>query len=364
MDEPQSLQYELVKERILSMSEDELERLFQSIAQGKSVFPLISQFEEKEADVVEALGFSLYRNKQYQQALTCMVLLMLLTPSRISVWRCAGASLYMMRRYQDAAYSLEMAHSMDASDLSVKVLLAECWCMLGRAEEGMKYLEESAQAASDGVAERDYYIARAQKVLSARQHSAKVLSGEAVEAVSSVVVPQASEGASLDASRPITVDDMLANPFLAQAMDVVKTLVLKGKVSLGDVGGMTQQEYDGAYACACQFAHAGRFLEAVKLACLLMVVDGRDGRYAQLAGICMHRMKHYAVADQLYAVAMQLSPKDPTVWVYRGELLWAMGDQEKAKEWIARGLKEAEKHPEKHAELISRAQRLQQYFRA
>ena len=153
----------------------------------------------------------------------------------------------------------------------------------------------------------------------------------------------------------------------AKLMENIRELtqaVKEGRLTLAEVGGFSQKELDGAYACACKYAELGQVAQAVQIAGYLIFLNPHDARCYQLVGICMQRLGQYEGADHFYRMAATLDADNAMTAVYRGEAKIMAGQVDEGVGIVKAGLDLAEKEPTQNRELIHRAHALIQQFSA
>jgi len=119
-----------------------------------------------------------------------------------------------------------------------------------------------------------------------------------------------------------------------------------GRLTYAQIGGFTETELQGAYACACKYAEMGQVLQAIQIAGYLMFLDPYNAGYYQLVGICLHRMKQYENADHYYKMALTLDKENPMTLVYQGEAKLMLGRADEGIQLIKQGVNGAKGKPE------------------
>lgn len=106
---------------------------------------------------------------------------------------------------------------------------------------------------------------------------------------------------------------------------------LKQGATLGELRGITREEFDSLYRIACNLCNSGEFKHALPIALQLMLHDPRDSRYAFQAGSCLQRLAEYNYAAILFARALDLKQDDAAAAYRLGECLLAINHPFEAK---------------------------------
>ena len=167
----------------------------------------------------------------------------------------------------------------------------------------------------------------------------------------------------IDDDREIQLDDFMLNPQLREGVASVKEALREGQLTYADVGGFTDIELDGAYASAVNLLAAGKSVDAIQTCGYLMMIDPYKGRYYQLVGIALQRMKQYQFAEYYYRVGISLDKEDPMSHVYLGECKIMQGQTDDGLELVRKGLEFAGEDPE-HGDVVSRGKVLLKQFGA
>jgi len=100
--------------------------------------------------------------------------------------------------------------------------------------------------------------------------------------------------------------------------------------SLGQLRGITDEEYDALYRIARDLCDKGDFHHALPVALQLALHNPANYRYPFLAGACLQRLGQPASAAHFYRVALQLDESDAASAYRFGECLEALGQREDA----------------------------------
>ncbi|HET6346087.1 MAG TPA: hypothetical protein VFH51_14215, partial [Myxococcota bacterium] len=146
-------------------------------------------------------------------------------------------------------------------------------------------------------------------------------------------------------------------PELRAQLRNITTAINEGRLTLKEVAGFSDDQFDAAYAAACKFLELGQATEALKIVGWLLWLDTRDARFYQLGGLCMHHLKLWCVADYLYTMALMYDANNFTTMIYQGETKIMVDERDKGRELLQQGLALAQKHPGE-MELVKRGQTL------
>ena len=307
-------------------------------------------------NAIEDMALAHYRGQQYDKASTLYGFVLRMNATRASAWRGLGACSHALKVYFIAAKCYEMAVKHDPSDLISKVYLGECLCQIGEKTAGLKLLGEAVETGTKD-ANLLPFISRARMIVSAdgglpprlvlMEHGKTILS-------------QGTELVAADSDREITADDILANPQNKAVIDKLAEMVKDNRLTYAEIGGFTDKELDGAYACACKYAEIGKLGEAMQIVGFLMLLDPHKGRYYQLGGVCFQLLKQYEHAECYYDVALAYDPDNAMSLVYRGESLIMLVEIDAGVTFVKEGVEKAT--TKEFADVKKRGQALIQQF--
>lgn len=314
-------------------------------------------FNDAALASIENMGLAYYKAKKYQYAAVIYGFVIRMNGQRSPAWRGLGACAHAMKDYINAAYAYRVAMDCDPNDVPSKVFLGECLCQLGENEAGLNLLNEVITLGTSVLGFKPY-IARARAIVSAGggvpativlKRAGKSLVEEASKNL--VDLPEdafarAVQGDEPDEGGEVTWATMKRNPKLKAAIQDLSKAVAEGRLTYAQIGGFTEDEMDGAYAVACRYCDMGEMLKSVQIAGYLIFLNPQDGRYYQLVGICLQRLKQYEAADFYYRMGLILMPDDPMSLVYRGECQILSGKIDTGVTLVKKGLGVAGKNPE------------------
>ena len=125
---------------------------------------------------------------------------------------------------------------------------------------------------------------------------------------------------------------------LELAVNEVKKAWRRGQITLADIGGFSSDELDAAYNAAVQLVTSGQAGAALQVVGTLLLLNPRAARLYQLAGVALHALKRYELADGYYRMASAFAPLDPIAVMYRGEIQLFLGNRKLGFELVRRGI--------------------------
>ena len=342
----------------------DLEAIWESLQNGGESLGDAVGFDDAALNSVEEIALGYYRSRRYDQAATIYGFVLQMNTKRSSAWRGLGACAHAQQSYLIAMRCYQAACSWNPQDVVSKVYTGECMCMLGDKESGLALLEEVVEQGSEDSTALPY-ITRARAIIGADGGIPPrvVLLKEGQQLIAETEEALSAMGAVFDEDREIEMDDMMRNPQLRDGIATVKEAIREGRLTYADVGGFTEIELEGAYASACNLAAAGQGVEAIEICGYLMMVDPYKGRYYQLVGVSLQRMKQYELADHYYRIALTLDKEDPMSLIYRGECKIMLGRIDEGVDFVKEGVGLAEGKAE-HKEVQSRGEILIKQFGA
>lgn len=126
--------------------------------------------------------------------------------------------------------------------------------------------------------------------------------------------------------------DQLTNS-LEQLPEVLKQFdeAMQGGITLGELRGITQTEFNALYHVASKLCDEGAFQHALPVSLQLMLHDPNDSRYAFQAGTCLQRLGEYKYAAILFARTLDLIPDEAAAAYRLAECLLAIDKSIEAK---------------------------------
>ncbi|MBI5508393.1 MAG: hypothetical protein HY903_06555 [Deltaproteobacteria bacterium] len=351
-------------DEIAKIPDQDLEEIIAAIKKGAEHPGDALGFGPEALNAIENMALSYYRTKMYDKAAVIFGFVLQMNSARATGWRGLGACMHALKRYELATLCYQSAVQADPNDVVSKVYWGEVLCQTGKKAEGLKLLKE---VTAKGTKNDDYkpYVTRARAVVAADGGIPARLvlkkQGEKLAQDAGEALLQGAAGPEYDENREISVEDMQKNPELKKLLGDLAKAVEEGRLTYAQVGGFSQMELDGAYACACKYAEMGQVLQAIQIAGFLMFLDPYGGRYYQLVGICLQRMKQYENADHYYNMALLFDKEDPMSLVYRGESKIMSGKTDEGLQFVKRGIAAAKGKAE-HKDIVDRGQVLVRQF--
>lgn len=282
---------------------------------------------------LERIALGYYRARHFDKAAMIYGSLLQLSPERSSAWRGLGAVCQAQKHYYLAVRCYEKAAEQQPDDVVTHVLWGECLCLAERREAGVAQLREVLARADVPRALRPYLqraeaIVKANGSLPARvvlMKHGRTLRSETREALAASGFEPRTDGVTLDPDQPLAADDIVAHPSMGPALQELGALMSEGGLTYREVGGFTETEMTGAYACACRYVEQGQTAPALQILSYLIFLDSYDSRFYHLAGICTQRLKQYEAAEYFYRAALAIDEDDVSSRIYLGETLIMTG---------------------------------------
>jgi tetratricopeptide (TPR) repeat protein len=344
----------LIFQKQLGVPDDEVEGMLAAVQRGESVAEYYG-YTPEVCNTIELVALAHYRTGRYAQA--CNVFAWLIDATgggHASGWRGMGACFQAQKQYALAADAYRRALLFSPEDFLSKVFLGECLCHLGEHQEGLALLQgvlETAPKTDMGAP----HILRARAIVKAQ--SVQPAPGTAVGTTASAASPGAKQepaDTTIDAAlakdtaqsaHDAAMQQVMADPKLKEQLEQLTEAVRNRQTTYKELAGFPDEQMDAGYAVACQFLERGDPLQALQTVGWLMWVDARDGRFYQLAGICVHQMKLWWLADYLYGEALEFGADRAMTLVYRGEVKIMLEEKDEAKKLLTEGIELAQKPP-------------------
>ncbi len=340
----------------------DLEAIWEAVQDGANTYGEVVGIDDASLNTIEDIAISYYRSRRYEEAAVIYGFILQVNPNRPTAWRGLGACAHAQKGYDIALRCYQAAFHWNPADVISKVYAGECLCMLGDKAAGLKLLQAVIEQGSEDMAELPY-ITRARAIVGADGGvpARVVLVKEGDKLIGETEEVLREMGVEFDPDAEINLEDMMRNPKLRQGFADVKEALREGRLTYADVGGFTDFELDGTYAVACNYANIGQGLQAIQICGYLMLIDPYKGRYYQLVGICLQRMKQYDLADHYYRIALSLDSDDPMTLIYQGEVKIMQGKIDEGVGIISKGVELAASNSELH-DVKSRGEILIQQF--
>lgn len=136
--------------------------------------------------------------------------------------------------------------------------------------------------------------------------------------------------------------EAMQDPERRERFAEVKAAMLKGDLTLAQVGGFSTDEIDAAYAGVCKLIATGKLREALQIAGYFILISPWEARHYYLAGVCLHRLNKPQEALQYYDVALafdQGGAEDGVALLGKGEVLLMLGRRDEARKALQHGVR-------------------------
>lgn len=148
---------------------------------------------------------------------------------------------------------------------------------------------------------------------------------------------------------------------LREDVESFTRLLAAGKINLAAAGGFSEDELEGGYSAAVAKVESEQPAKALKILGTLMMLNPQVPKYYRLAGIALHRLKKFELADLYYHVALAFDPTDPIAMLYRGETHLLMDKRVTGRQLLQEGVQLAAGRPDLH-NIVQRAKAIAQAF--
>jgi tetratricopeptide (TPR) repeat protein len=344
-------------QRDSGMDPVELREMLAAVRAGQSLGDFYG-YTPAVYNAMEKVGLAYYRAGRIEPAAQIFGLLVDLTNgTHASAWRALGACHQVEKHYRMAIVCYNRALDTDPTDLLSRIFAAECWCYEGRADIGLPMLNDVLAKGTKNKA-HEPYLARARAIVAAKGGLPKVEAERQLgKALYEKAIAELDEDDTDDPAKRVILKD----PALRQQLRDITEAVNKGRLTIKEVAGFTDEQFEAGYAAACKYLELGQPTEALKIVGWLMWLDSRDARFYHLGGLCMHHLKLWCIADYLYTMALMYDTNNFTTMIYQGETKIMNDEKEAGFELVRRGIALAQKHPSE-VELIKRGQTLLKQF--
>ncbi|MEE8410715.1 MAG: hypothetical protein V3T05_14030 [Myxococcota bacterium] len=129
----------------------------------------------------------------------------------------------------------------------------------------------------------------------------------------------------------------LDNPEIKSQIVETNEAVTRGELTLAQVGGITDEQLNAAYAATCKLLGTGKLDEAIQIAGYLIMISPWDARFYHLAGLCFHNKRLYDASLQYFGVALAFGD-DPVILIAKGETLLMLGRRDEARQALEQGI--------------------------
>jgi tetratricopeptide (TPR) repeat protein len=151
--------------------------------------------------------------------------------------------------------------------------------------------------------------------------------------------------------------EAMAAPALRERFLAVHQAVMKGDLTLAEVGGFTADELDSAFAGVVKLLNIGKVREALQISGYLILLSPWEARFYGLTAHCLHRHGKPQQAVHYYNIALALG-EDGVMLASRGELHLQLGNRAQAQHDLGRALELLSPHHLATKPHLARAQKL------
>lgn len=106
-----------------------------------------------------------------------------------------------------------------------------------------------------------------------------------------------------------------------QAGENAPQLNIKKALNLSD------EAVEGMYAQAYRFYEQAKYEDAYEIFRLLVMIDGTEMKYVMGLASCLHMLKEYSAAAQIYTMCSMIDAKDPKPHYHVADCHIKMGDK-------------------------------------
>ena len=351
---------------LTGLSQDSLADMMDAVARGETRREYFG-FSDEVLRSMEDIALGYYRGQRYTEAEQVFRLVLVLSENHYGpAWRGLGACAQVQERYSEARQAFEQALVCDPKDAHSAVYLGECLCLLGERDEGLRVLRALLAEVSPRAITQSKHLKRAQAIVQAggttpapkrsKAVAPRPAGPDAPEAADAAPPQDPHEAVAhevvrlLHAQQPVedpAIQALLDNPETHAQLDTLAQAVRRGGMSLRQIADFSQEQMDAGYAVACQLLERGEPLKAVEMAGYMLYLDSRDTRFYRLAGLSMHHLKLWCLADYLYTLVGIYSENKPdaATLVYQGEVKLMIEERDEGIALLKRGIALAGQEP-------------------
>jgi tetratricopeptide (TPR) repeat protein len=358
---------------LTGLSHDYLADMMDAVARGETRREYFG-FSDEVLRSMEDIALGYYRGQRYTEAEQVFRLVLILSEDQYGpAWRGLGACAQVQERFGEARQAFERALACDAKDSHSAVYLGECLCLLGERDEGLRVLRALLADVPPRTIAQTKHLKRAQGIVQAGGPAAtpkpRVAAQPAAAASAEAPAPQDAHEAVahevvrlLNGQQPVedpTIQALLDDPDSHAQLETLAQAVRQGGISLRQIADFSQEQMDAGYAVACQLLERGEPLKAVEMAGYMLYLDSRDTRFYRLAGLSMHHLKLWCLADYLYTLVGIYSENKPdaATLVYQGEVKLMIEERAEGVALLKRGITLAGQDPT-FADIVRRGQQI------
>lgn len=126
-------------------------------------------------------------------------------------------------------------------------------------------------------------------------------------------------------------------------------------IDLKKIFGLSSSSVEGMYGQAHRFYSQGKYNDALDLFRLLVALENSEVKYFMGIAACLHMLKEYSYAIQIYMICSVMDPKDPRPHYHAADCHIKLGDRISAVVSLEMAVTRADGRPE-FIQLKERAQ--------
>jgi len=109
---------------------------------------------------------------------------------------------------------------------------------------------------------------------------------------------------------------------------------------------LTAKDLERLYSLSYYLLRNGKFAQAEKILVTLCALQPKRNPLWRALGVTLHQMGRHQDAVTVFALAYSLDPSDASVLFYQGESFLALGEKEKARAALSKGVELAANLPQ------------------
>lgn len=143
---------QVIEVKLVELDQETLKKALRKIGKNIENQGMMSpgDFTHEDISLLYSLGFTLYERGDYTDAKTVFQRLVLARPHEKKFWMALGASLQMLRQYEEALTSWAMTSLLHDEDPLPHFHAAECLLALEKVEEAHKALHDAKKRLNAG----------------------------------------------------------------------------------------------------------------------------------------------------------------------------------------------------------------------
>jgi len=130
-----------------------------------------------------------------------------------------------------------------------------------------------------------------------------------------------------------------------KAREALNKIARKGTTPK-DVLGLTDDMIEGIYGQAYNLYNTGKYLQAIEVFRMLLMIAPTEAKYSMGLGACFHMLKEYKNAINAYGVLVVMDPRSPVGFYHMSDCFIQMGNPVSAVIALESAIKRSEGKPE------------------